>query len=78
MSPCKDCIAMVIQGNWNLKKWEGIEKTVEKIEKLRKEVEERINKNDMLKSKMTWDCYLSLQPIKRFESHLSYRGGFQE
>jgi len=41
---------------------------------LEREVEERFDKDNVLKDKMTWDCHFFLQSIKRLESHLSFRG----
>ena len=57
---------------------QGVEGIVERLGKLEKEIEERIEEDNMLKSKTTWDHCLSLQPIKRLESHLLCRGEFQE
>ena len=40
-----------------------------KIRKLRREVKERIDKDNRLKDKMTQDCCLLLLPSKRLESY---------
>jgi len=47
---------------------------VKGLERSDKEIEEELfDKDNMLKSKITRDCYFSLQPIKRLESHLLFR-----
>ena len=76
MSPLKDGIANATGGDWNLEKWEDVEETVERLGESRREVEERIDEDNVLESKITWDCCLSLQPIKRLEGYLLCRGGF--
>jgi len=43
---------------------EGLERSNREIE------EERFDEDNVLESKTTRDCYLSLRPIKRLESHL--------
>jgi len=43
-----------------LKKVNGIEEVVNRIRKLGREVEGRVDKGNVLKSKTTWDCYLLL------------------
>jgi len=48
------------------------------IEKVRRDAEGRLDKDNMLKSKMTRDHYFRLQPGKRLETCLPYEEGFQE
>jgi len=40
--------------------------------------EEVFDENNMLESKTTRDCHLSLWPIKRLESHILFREKPQE
>ena len=51
-------------------RYRGVE---EGLERLDREVEERINEDNMLKSKTTRDCHLSLWPSKRLKSYLLFR-----
>ena len=46
------------------------------IEKVRRDAEGRLDKNNVLKSKTTRDRCLCLQPGKRLEICLLYEGGF--
>jgi len=47
---------------------------VEGLERSDREIEEDVfDKDNVLESKTTRDCCLSLQSIKRLESHLSFR-----
>jgi len=55
-----------------------VEETVRRLEKLGREVEEKFDKNYMLESKITQNCYLSLWFIKRLKSHLLFREKPQE
>ena len=49
-----------------------LEKVIE--ERLDREIEEELfNEDNMLESKITRDCRLSLQPSKRLESHPLFR-----
>jgi len=50
-----------------------VKEIMKRLEKLRREVKERFDKDNMLESKMTWDHCLSLWPIKRLKSHLLFR-----
>jgi len=59
---------MVVKGNGNLEEQEGIEQIEREIEKLRREVAKRLDKDNMLKGKMTRNHHLYLQPSKRFET----------
>ena len=53
-------------------KYRGV---VEGLERSDREIEEEIfDKDNVLESKTTWDCHLSLWPIKRLESHILFRG----
>jgi len=61
-----------------LEKQEDVEETVGRLGKLKKEIEERINENKILKSKITQDHCLSLQPTKRLESYPLCRRGLQK
>jgi len=51
---------------------------VRRVRKLGREVEERFDEDNVLESKMTQDCHLSLQPGKRLENCLLCKGGFPE
>jgi len=51
---------------------------VRRVRKLEKEVEGKFDKGNVLEGKMTQNCYLSLQPSKRLESHPSCERGFLE
>jgi len=57
-------------------KYRGV---VEGLERSNREMKEEVfDKDNVLESKMTQDCYLSLQPIKRLESHILFREEPQE
>ena len=60
ISPCEHCIPIAMGENWNLEKWEDIEETVERLGKSEKEIKERFNQDNILESKITRDCCLSL------------------
>jgi len=47
------CIATTVEGNWVLEKWNNIEEVVNRIRKLEREVEGRIDKDNMLEGKTT-------------------------
>jgi len=49
-----------------------------KTKEVRKRGKRESDEDNMLKSKMTQDHCLSLQPIKRLRSHLLYKEEFQE
>jgi len=51
---------------------------VNRIRKLGREIEERVDKDNMLESKMTQDCHLLLWPSKRLENCLSCEERFLE
>ena len=72
------CIATTVEGNWVLEKWDNIGEVVDRIRKLEREVEERIDKDNALKSKTTRDRHLLLLPNKRLENCLLCEGGFLE
>ena len=71
-------IAITVEENWTLEEWESIEDTGRGIRKLEREIERRIDKDNTLESKTTWDYHLFLQPSKRLKNHLSCKGGFLE
>ena len=71
-------IIMVVEGNWNPEEWEDIEEVEKGIEKLRKEAEERLDKDNGLEDKTTQDRYLHLQLGKRLKIYLLCKGRFQE
>jgi len=57
-------------------KYRGV---VEGLERLDREMKEEVfDEDNILKSKMTQDHCLSLQPIKRLESHILFREEPQE
>jgi len=74
MSSHKGCIRNTTEENWNSEKQKGVKEKVGKLEKSGREVEERIDKDNMLKSKQVWDQHYSLPIIKRLESHYSTQG----
>jgi len=78
VEPPWSCIAMAVEGNWNLEEQENIEAVERRTEKLRREAVGRLDKDNTLKSKTTRDCCLCLQPSKRLETHLLCEGGFPE
>jgi len=51
---------------------------VRRIRKLEKEIEERFNKDNILKSKIARGHHFSLQLIRKLKSHLSFREELQE
>ena len=53
-------IAITIEENWILEEWENIEDVEKRIKKLKREVEGRFDEDNVLESKMTWDCCLLL------------------
>ena len=67
---------MVVEENWNLEEWKGIEEVERGTEKLRREPVERLDEDNVLKGKTTRDCYFRLQPGKRLETRLLYKRGF--
>jgi len=56
-------------------RYRGVEEGLERSDR---EVEERIDEDNMLKSKITQDHCFSLLTIKRLESHLLFREELQE
>jgi len=74
----QSCITTTVEGNWVLERWDDIEEVVNRIRKLEKEAEGRINKNNTLESKTTQDHHLFLLPSKRLKNCLSCKGGFLE
>ena len=46
-------IVITVAGNWILEKRDDIEEAVRRVRKLEREVEERFDKDNVLKSKMT-------------------------
>ena len=56
-------------------RYRGVEEGLERSDR---EVEERIDEDNMLKSKITQDHRFSLLTIKRLESHLLFREELQE
>ena len=78
VEPPQSHIVIAVEGNWNLEEWEDIEEIERRTEKLRKEVAGRLDEDNVLKSKTTWDCHLCLQPSKRLETWLLCKGGFPE
>jgi len=71
-------LTMAVEGNWILEEWEEIENVGKRIRKLREEIEERSDEDNVFESKMTWDCCLPLQPSERLKTHLSCKGGLLE
>jgi len=51
---------------------------VRRLGKLGREIEKRFDEDNALESKMTQDHCLSLQSMKRLESHSLHKEGFQE
>ena len=78
VEPLQSHITMAEKEKWNLEKWEGIEEIEKGKEKLRREAAKRLDEDNALKGNMTQDRCLYLQPSKRLETHLLYKGGFQE
>jgi len=78
VEPPQSCIAIVVEGNQNLEKQEDIEKVERGTEKLRKEATGRLDKDNMLKDKMTQNCHLYLQPSKRLKTRPLCKRGFLE
>jgi len=74
----QSCITTTVEGNWVLERWDDIEEVVNRIRKLEKEAEGRINKNNTLESKTTQDYHLFLLPSKRLKNCLLCKGGFLE
>jgi len=74
----QSCIIITVEGNWTLEEWEGIEDVEREIRNLKREVEGRIDKDNVLKSKMTWDCHLLLRPSKKLKNCLLCEGGLLE
>jgi len=68
VEPLWSCIAMAVEGNWNLKEQEDIEEAERRIKKLRREAAGRLDENNALKSKTTRDRRFCLQPSKRLET----------
>jgi len=68
--PQRSCIAMAVEENWNPEEWEGIEEIERRTEKLRREAAERLDKDNVLESKIARDCCLCLQPGKRLKTRL--------
>jgi len=71
-------IAITVEENWILKRWDDIGEVVDRIRKLEREIEGRIDKDNMLESKTTQDCHLLLLPNKRLKNCLLCEGGFLE
>jgi len=70
VEPPWSCFAMAVKRNWNLEEQEDIEEVEKRLEKLRKELARRLDKDNVLESKTTQDRYLYLQPSKRLETQL--------
>jgi len=56
-------------------RYRGVEEGLERSDR---EVEERIDEDNMLKSKITQDHHFSLLAIKRLESYLLFREELQK
>ena len=78
MSHQQSHIAITVEENWILKRWDDIGEVVDRIRKLEREIEGRIDKDNMLESKTTQDCHLLLLPNKRLKNCLLCEGGFLE
>jgi len=74
----QSCIATTVEENWILEKCDDIGEVMDKIRKLEREVEGRIDKDNALESKTTRDHCLLLLPNKRLKNYLLYEGGFLE
>jgi len=74
----QSCIATTVEENWILEKCDDIGEVMDKIRKLEREVEGRIDKDNALESKTTRDRCLLLLPNKRLKNYLLYEGGFLE
>jgi len=59
---------MAVEGNWNLEEQEDIKEVERGTEKLKREVTRRLDKDNVLESKMTQNHHLYLQPSKRLET----------
>jgi len=59
---------MAVEGNWSLEEQEDIKEVERGIEKLRREMAERLDKDNMLKGKTTRNHCLYLQPSKRLKT----------
>jgi len=46
-------ITTTVKGNWVLEKWDDIGEVIDRIRKLKREVEGRIDKDNMLERKIT-------------------------
>jgi len=53
VKPPQSCIATAVEGNWNLEEQEDIKEIERETKKLRREVVERLDEDNMLESKMT-------------------------
>jgi len=71
-------IATTVEGNWVLEKWDDIGEVIDRIRKLEREVEGRIDKYNVLKSKTTQDYCFLLLSNKRLKNCLLCKGGFLE
>ena len=74
----RSCIGTTVEENWVLEKCDDIGEVMDKIRKLEREVEGRIDKDNALESKTTRDRCLLLLPNKRLKNYLLYEGGFLE
>ena len=61
---------MAVEENWNLEEQGDIKEVERRLEKLRRELARRLDKDNVLKSKTTQDRYLCLQPSKRLKTQL--------
>jgi len=78
VKPPQSHITMAVEENWNLEEQEDIEKVERGTEKLRREAAGRLDKDNMLKDKMTQNHHLYLQPSKRLKTRPSCKRGFLE
>ena len=51
--PLQSCIAVAVEGNWNLEEQEDIEEVERRTEKLRRETVGRLDEDNALESKTT-------------------------
>jgi len=78
VKPPQSHITMAVEENRNLEEQEDIEKVERGTEKLRREAAGRLDKDNMLKDKMTQNHHLYLQPSKRLKTRPSCKRGFLE
>ena len=56
----QNCLTTAMARNQILEEWEDIEDVEKRIEKLRREVEERSNEGNILEGKTTWESHFLL------------------